>query len=88
MLKRNGKGNSTEQIPDDKMAELFRQHLSRVETWLGAQPHIKTLYVDYGKILESPHEQVSQINEFFGNSLDVNKMTSAVDQALYRQRVS
>jgi len=39
------RGEKTDRISDDKLAELFRQHVQRVESWLDAQPNVDVIYV-------------------------------------------
>jgi len=80
------RGGSTDAAGDEKMAELFRQHLKQVEAWTDGQPNIEAIYVGYNEILESPVEQAKRINQFLGNTLNVENMVGVVDQMLYRQR--
>ena len=44
------------------------------------------LYVSYNEILEDPTDIIVEINEFFDGALDENKMRSAIDGKLYRNR--
>ncbi len=76
----------TDQVSDEKLAELFRKHLDQVDGWLSAQPNFEVLYVNYNQILEDPGPFAAQINEFLGGALDVEEMTRVVDARLYRQR--
>jgi hypothetical protein len=80
------RGEPTDSVSDEKMAELFRGHLRRVETWLDGQPHIDVLYVHYHQVLEAPLEYAQKINRFLGDTLDEDRMAGVIDQSLYRQR--
>ena len=80
------KGKPTDAVSDERLTELFRQHLERIEAWLDGQPNIEVIYVSYNEVLENPIEQVKRINQFLGNTFDVENMVGIVDQALYRQR--
>lgn len=80
------RGEPTDTISDEKMAELFRKHLSQVETWIDEQPNVEVLYVSYNEVLEHPQEQAQRINQFLGSTLDVERMASVVDKSLHRQR--
>ncbi len=80
------RGEPTDTISDEKMAELFRQHLKRIETWLDERLNIKVLYVNYNEVIEKPVEHAQRINQFLGNTLNVENMAGVVDKALYRQR--
>ncbi len=84
MLIRRGKPTDT--VSDERMAELFRQHLRRVEAWLDERPNMDVIYVDYNEVLRDPLPHVKRVNEFLGHALDVENMLSVVDPALYRQR--
>ena len=80
------RGEPTDTVSDERMAEMFGKHLKDVEAWLDKQPDVDVLYINYNEVLKSPEEHIEQINRFFGNGLDTKSMTSIVDQALYRQK--
>jgi hypothetical protein len=76
----------TDKVSDEQLAEMYRKHLVKVDAWLKAQPNISVLYVGYNQLLSEPQAKLSQVNQFLGNQLDVEKMAGVVDPALYRQR--
>jgi hypothetical protein len=80
------RGEPTDRIGDERMAELFGRHLHQVEAWLAAQPNVGVLYVEYGDILADPIAQAERVNRFLGGILDVEQMAQVVDPSLYRQR--
>jgi hypothetical protein len=80
------RGEPTDAISDDRMAELFRKHVERVEAWIAEQPNIQVLYVDHRQVLENPEEQAQHVNHFLGDALDAERMAGVVDRTLYRQR--
>ncbi len=84
MLIRSGK--PTDKVSDEKMAELYRKHLAKVEAWLHEQPNMSVLYVDYNAMLKDARPHLEQINRFLGNCLDTEKMAQVIDPNLYRQR--
>jgi len=86
MLVRRGKPTDT--ISDEKIAELFRKHLREVEAWMERQPNVDVMYVNYNEVLKNSREYAERINQFLGDTLNVEKMVSVVDAALYRQRRS
>lgn len=71
---------------DDKIAGLFRRHLSEVREWLATQSHMRVLDVDYNRLLVDPADQVLRIQRFLGGALDAEAMMSVIDPSLYRQR--
>ncbi len=76
----------TDKIGDDKMAQYFENHLVQVKKWLGEQPNISVLYVNYNDTLNDPRPHVERITRFLGLDLDQDKMMGVVDRALYRER--
>lgn len=84
MLVRRGKPADT--VSDERMADLSRQHLKKVEAWLDEQPNIEILYTSYNEVLKNPVEQAKKVNQFLGDTLDVESMVGAVDRSLYHQR--
>ena len=49
-------------------------------------PHLEHLDVAYAKVVAKPQRAAMRINDFLGGRLDVERMTGAVDPALYRNR--
>lgn len=80
------RGEPTDAVPDERMAELFGKHVAQVEAWLAEQPNFEILYVDYGEVLAEPLAQAERVSEFLDCALDIEKMAGVVDPALYRQR--
>ena len=79
-------GKEDDNIPDDKMAKVYEEHLKEVRGWLVRQPNIETLYVNYNAMLKDPTEALTRINEFLGGGMDVLVMAAVVDKELYRER--
>jgi hypothetical protein len=84
MLIRRGKPADASQ--DEQLAVLFERHLSRLDEWLGQQPHMQVLDISYNTLLEVPAELIAQVNHFLGGALDTERMVQVIDQGLYRQR--
>jgi hypothetical protein len=80
------RGEPTDTVSDQKMAEMFRKHLVDVESWLGKQQSIKVCYIDYGRALENPFGCAEIVERFLGIGLDLTRMASIADRALNRQR--
>jgi hypothetical protein len=84
MLIRDGKQD--DQVSDEKLAELYENHLKKIETWLEQQPNMQTLYINYNQTLKDPEPEANRIKQFLGGNLDVIPMLKVVDQNLYRER--
>ena len=80
------RGEATDTISDERLAELFSKHVTQIGAWIEEQPNIEVLYVDYGQVLAKPMNQAVSINRFLGNQLDEEEMAAIVDPGLYRQR--
>jgi hypothetical protein len=80
------RGEPTNDVSDEKLAEIFFRHLQQVEAWLNEQPHMEVLYLDYQQVLKDPLGEAHRISQFLGRELDVLAMASVVDHGLHRQR--
>ena len=80
------RGEPTDKVSDERMAEMFKKHLRDVEAWLEKQSNMDVLYVSYNEALNNPASSIEMINNFLGGALDEGKMASAVDRKLHRQR--
>jgi hypothetical protein len=80
------RGEATDSISDEKMAELFQRHLRHVERWMEEQPNMEVIYVSYHQVVQNPVEQAQRVNQFLGNTLNLGNMVSIVDRSLHRQR--
>lgn len=80
------RGEDPNKMDDAQMAMLFEKHLKQIETWLAAQPNIRTLFVHYSDVLADPLPHIASINEFLGGTLDTGRMAEIVDPELYRNR--
>jgi hypothetical protein len=73
--------------PDDRaMAAGFAAHLAKVKAWLGAQPNMHILYMEYGDIVWEPLARSERVDIFLGKGLDTTAMAAVVEPSLYRQR--
>ncbi len=76
----------TNEASDEKMLELYKDHLWKVDYMMKHRPCFELLNVDYKDVVENPRRQAQRIGAFLGDHVDVEKMTSAVDEKLYRNR--
>ncbi len=83
MLARRGE---TSETSDERMKELYEDHLRKVTHLIAHRPELETIDVPYKSVLEDPRGEAERIRRFLGEDLDVEKMVSAVDEKLYRNR--
>lgn len=84
MLGRLGKGDDN--IPDDKLAKIYREHLKQVTAWLSKQTDVEVLYVNYNAMIADPGESVIKVNAFLGGNMNPEAMAAVVEPQLYREK--
>ncbi len=82
MLDRRGE---TDKTPDDRMMELWKDQLWRVNYLLRKAPQFEWIEIDYGEALRDPAAAATRIASLV-DGLDERAMASVVDPALYRNR--
>ncbi len=80
------RGEATDRVSDEQMAQMFHRHVQQVTDWLARQPNMELLELDYGEVLADPTRQAKRLDHFLGGSLDVKAVARVVDPSLYRQR--
>ena len=80
------RGEATDKVADEQMAEMYAGHIRKIEAWLAEQKNIDVLYVDYNDVLQNGAAWIEKINAFLGGGLAVDKMQEVIDLSLYRQR--
>ncbi len=80
------RGQPTNTVPDEKMAEMFTKHLRDIEAFIAGQANMQCLYISYNEVLENPAAHIEMINRLLGNQLDTVAMLEVVDKTLHRQR--
>lgn len=83
MLSRRGETAATS---DERMTELFEEHLRKVRRLLRDDARFETLPVPYAEVIADPGTQARRIARFVGVPADAAGMASAVDPSLYRNR--
>ena len=80
------RGEATDAVSDEELAQLYRKHLAHVDAWLISQPNVKVLNVNYNTMLKNPEAELPEILAFFDGRLDREKMLQMVKPELYRNR--
>ncbi len=80
------RGQPTNTVADDKMAEMFNKHLKDIEQFIASRPNMESLYISYNEVLENPLTNIEKINDFLGGQLNKQAMFEVVDKTLHRQR--
>jgi hypothetical protein len=66
--------------------ETLERHSLDVHRWLDCQLNMRTLYLDYYRVLRDPKLVAKEIAVFLVMPLDLEEMVSVVDLKLYRHR--
>ena len=80
------RGEPRDETGDEKMIQLYRNHLRKVELILEQRPNFELLDVSYRQVIEAPREQAARVTKFLGLKVEPEQVASAVDQRLYRNR--
>lgn len=83
MLDRREQSN---EIEDEKMLEIWKDHLWKVNYLLKHADHLESLEIPYKDVVANPLEQARRMKDFLGLPLDPEQMAGAVDEKLYRNR--
>ncbi len=81
LRRRRQSGTLREETPVD----LTARHLAATLAWL-ALSGLRSMRVDYARLVASPLADAHRVNAFLDRSLDVAAMRRVVDPGLYRQR--
>jgi LPS sulfotransferase NodH len=84
MLERKGK--NPDKGGDEEMARLFTKHLEKTFAWMNEHSNVKYIKIDYNQVVHEPWTIIMKIGEFLETDLDLDRMVSVIDPALYRQR--
>ncbi|MFG0316109.1 MAG: hypothetical protein ACF8XB_02455, partial [Planctomycetota bacterium JB042] len=71
---------------DERMKELYKNHLHKTHAMTRWQDHFDLLEIDYRRAVDDPAGIAREVNRFLGGHLDEAKMVAAVDKKLYRNR--
>jgi RNase adaptor protein for sRNA GlmZ degradation len=72
--------------PHEEMKRYYAVHLERLHAWLGQQPHIDVVRVNYNDLIERPEANTERIREFLNGKVNAEAMAKTVDPSLYRNR--
>ncbi len=84
MLIRTGKTANPNE--DKKLLPLFQKHLKEIKSWLKEQSNTDLLEINYNLLIKNPTPQLKKLIRFLKISIDLEKLATVIDPALYRQR--
>lgn len=73
-------------VADERLKQLYAEHLQQVDRFLSRRPCFASLDVEYARVLAAPSDEAARVNTFLGGSLDTARMAAVADPALYRNR--
>lgn len=80
------RGEPTDKVSDESLADLFQEHLTSVRNWLANQANMEVIYVNYNDLLQDLEQHINSIIDFLDLPLDIKSMLDVPDRSLYRQR--
>jgi hypothetical protein len=80
-------GKDTSTFPT-VLADTFTKQMEKTLSVMSGEPHIELLEVNYTDVINNPLEECENIASFLGADLDIEKMVSAVDSSLYRNKMT
>lgn len=80
------RGEDPDKVSDEEISRLYEKHMREVYNWADSQKNLEFIDVNYNELVRDPPPVIKEINTFLGGQLDSEKMASAVDLNLYRQR--
>jgi hypothetical protein len=78
--------NEVDESGDERMLELWENHLWRVKYLLKHADQFETLEVAYSDVIGDPIREARRIRDFLDLKADPETMAAAVDENLYRNR--
>ena len=85
MLERRGEENP---IEDERVTDLYRKHIIHSKVMMRERRNFELLEVQYRDALDDPVAFADRVRAFLGGRVDSERMVSAVDSSLYRNRAS
>lgn len=64
----------------------FETHLDKLFHWIPQQSCLEMMEIDYSSLIHEPAPMIHQLGDFLKRELDSERMLSAVDPKLYRNR--
>jgi len=71
---------------DEKMAEIYRDHLEKGDVLLKTRDNFTWIDIPYSETVKNPLDQAKRISAFLGGGMDARTMAAVVDPELYRNR--
>ena len=78
--------NEVDESGDDRMLELWENHLWRVSYLLKHADQFESLEIAYSDVIGDPLREARRIRDFLELKADPETMAAAVDEKLYRNR--
>ena len=66
--------------------DAFLKQLNRVEEWIESQPNIDVIDMNYKDVVALSETELDSLISFLDKPLDVEKLKSAIDNKLYRNK--
>ena len=85
MLVRDGK-RVNEDTLQLQLVNQYTQTVDKVKEWAENQPNVDIIFLSHQEVVKNPFLKAMLVNDFLSGQLPVEKMASAVDKNLYREK--
>ncbi|MGH7138475.1 MAG: sulfotransferase domain-containing protein [Pirellulales bacterium] len=72
--------------PRDEIIGPYKLHLDRLHEWLSRQTNMRVIRIHYNELLQEPRRHSERVQKHLDVAADFDRMASAVDPSLYRNR--
>ena len=81
-------GTSVQEGEQAQLRLRFERHLVELGEWLAGQDNFRVLQTEFSRVHAGAVEEAVRVRDFLDVDLDVEAMSQAVEERLYRQRGS
>ncbi len=79
-------GKHKEDTYPARLEIAFKNQLLNANNWLKSNHNASVLYINHIDAITKPKEVAEKVQQFLGKPMDINKMATAADASLYREK--
>lgn len=82
----SNRSEPTRNMDDAKLAQIYERDLRHVKQWMSTQAGIEAIFINYNGLLSKPMAELSRLDAFLDETLDLEAMAAVIEPTLYRNR--
>lgn len=71
-----------------KLDAIFKKQVAKMKDWVGSQPNVSMIKIDYSDVIENPIDNAMKVASFLEKELDIDAMIKVVDPSLHRNKLA